>query len=127
MLKLLNYYKEMKTTIKTSFPQNGTEANLINSGKVNTIDDFLNWLVTDVHHPHFFFSSFREEIREKLQELTKTSDSVSLVELKEKLNSLRYTKEQVEYADELSGYMIAGWTLCVDSLLTWVKKKQDGK
>ena len=94
---------------------------------MKNIEDFIDWLVTDVHYPHFFLSSFREEIREKLKELTKTPDSVSLVELEKKLNSLRYSKEQIENVDEKRMYMIDGWTLCLNSLSTWVRRKENGQ
>ena len=33
------------------------------------INEFMDWLITESHYPHFFLYSFREEIRGKLKEL----------------------------------------------------------
>jgi hypothetical protein len=35
------------------------------------INEFLDWLLTESHYPHFFLAGFREEIRGKLKELKK--------------------------------------------------------
>ena len=42
--------------------------------KEQKINEFMDWLITESHYPHFFLTSFREEIKGKLKELTKDFD-----------------------------------------------------